>query len=113
MTVLGGFVVRTLTLFCFAQAVLDGLTRRAAWPREASGALSLLSGYGLWRRRQGAQNALRSRLSREAPAPLCAATEPLAQLLAHFGAVLDAAESDLFAVFQARTQRALFEAHRA
>jgi hypothetical protein len=44
MTVLGGFVVRTLTLFCFAQAVLGGLTRRAAWLREVGGAFSLSSG---------------------------------------------------------------------
>ena len=113
MTVLGRFVVRTLTLFCFAQAVLGGLTRRAAWLREASGAFALSSGYRLWRRLQGAQSGLRSRLSREAPAPLCAAREPLAQLLAHFGAVLGEAESDLFAVFQAHTQCALFEPHRA
>lgn len=113
MTVLGGFVVSTLTLFCFAQAVLGGLTRRAAWLREASGALSLSSGYRLWRRLQGAQSALRSRLSREASAPLCAAREPLAQLLAHFGAVSGEAGPDLFAVFQAHTQCALFEPYRA
>jgi hypothetical protein len=109
MTVLGGFVVRTLMLFCFAQAVLGGLTRRAAWLREASGALSLSSGYRLWRRLQGAQSALRSRLSREAPAPLCAAREPLAQLFAHFAVVLGNGEPDLFAAFQSHLQNALFE----
>jgi len=113
MTVLGGFVVRTLTLFRFAQAVLGGLTRRAAWLREASGAFALSSGYRLWRRLQGAQSALRSRLSREAPAPLCAAREPLTQLLAHFGAVLGNDEADLFAAYQAHVQCALFETHRA
>jgi len=48
MSVLLGFVVRTLTLFRFAQAVLGGLTRRAAWLREASGAFALSSGYRLW-----------------------------------------------------------------
>ena len=111
--VLCGFVVRTLTLFCFAQAVLAGLTRRAAWLREASGAFSLTSGYRLWRRLQGAQSALRSRLSREAPAPLCAAREPLAQLLAHFALVLGDGESELFAAYQAQVQSALLEARRA
>ena len=113
MTVLTGFVVRTLTLCCFAQAVLGGLTRRAAWLREAGGAFSLSSSYRLWRRLQGAQSALRSQLSREALAPLCVAREPLAQLLAHFGAVLGNEEPDLFAAFQARAQCALFESHRA
>jgi hypothetical protein len=112
ITVLSGFVVRTLTLFCFAQAVLGGLTRRAAWLREASGAFSLSSGYRLWRRLVGAQSALRSQLSREASAPLCAAREPLAELLAHFVAVFGNDEPDLFAAFQAHTQRALFEWHR-
>jgi len=113
MSVLLGFVVRTLTLFRFAQAVLGGLTRRAAWLREASGAFSLSSGYRLWRRLQGAQSALRSQLSREAPAPLCAAREPLAQLLAHFAVVLGDGEPDLFASFQAHAQSAFFKPHRA
>ncbi|MEP7051061.1 MAG: hypothetical protein ABJB12_11945 [Pseudomonadota bacterium] len=113
MTMLGGFVIRTLTLFCFARAVVGGLTRRAAWLREANGAFSLSSGYRLWRRLQGAQTGLRSWLSREALAPLCAAREPLAQLLAHFGAVLGDDEPDLFATFQAQAQRALFEPERA
>jgi hypothetical protein len=113
MSVLWGFVVRTLTLFRFAQAVLAGLTRRAAWLREAGGAFALSSGYRLWRRLQGAQSALRSQLSRQAPAPLCAAREPLAQLLAHFDAVFGHDEPDLFATFQARAQCALFESDRA
>jgi hypothetical protein len=112
MTVLTGFMVRTLTLLRFAQAVLGGVTRRAAWLCEASGAFSLSSGYRLWRRLQGAQSALRSRLSREAPAPLCAAREPLAQLLAHFAAVLGDGEPDLFAAYQTHIQCALFEARR-
>jgi hypothetical protein len=113
MSVLLGFVVRTFTLFRFAQAVLGGLTRRAAWLCEASGAFALSSGYRLWRRLQSAQGALRSRLSREASEPLCAAREPLAQLLAHFAVVLDDGEPDLFATYQAHAQCALFEPHRA
>ncbi len=112
MSVLAGFVVRTLTLFRFAQAVLGGPTRRAAWLSEASGAFSLSSGYRLWRRLQCAQSALRSRLSREAKAPSCDAREPLAQLLAHFGTVLGEGEADLFAAFQTHAQLALFEPHR-
>ena len=113
LTVLTGFVVRTLTLCRFAQAVLGGLTRRAAWLREVGGAFSLSSGYRLWWRLQGAQSALRSQLSREAPAPLCTAREPLAQLLAHFDAVFGCDEPDLFATFQTGAQCALFESHRA
>lgn len=110
-TVLAGFVVRTLTLLSFAQAVLAGLTRRAAWLRERRGTLSLSSGYRLWRRLQAAQSALRARLSRETPASACAAREPLAQLFAHFGAVLGG-DADLLAAFQAHTQRGLFNTTR-
>jgi transposase-like protein len=111
-TVLAGFVVRTLTLLCFAQAVLGGVTRRAAWLSAARGAFSLSSGYRLWRRLQAAQSALRARLSREAPAPACAAREPLVQLFAHFSAVLGGSDDDLFAAFQAHTQRGLFTTTR-
>jgi len=110
MTVLGGFVVRTLTLLSFAKAVLGGATRPAAWLCAASGALSLSSGYRLWRRLQASQSALRARLSRETPAPACSSRAPWAQLLAHLGAVLSGgAEPDLFAAFQAHTQSGLFD----
>jgi hypothetical protein len=112
-TVLGSFVVRTLTLLSFAKAVLGGVTRRAAWLCAASGAFSLSSGYRLWRRLQAAQSALRARLSRETPAPACGSREPWAQLLAHFEAVLGGgAELDLFAAFQAHTQCGLFDITR-
>lgn len=111
-TVLAGFVVRTLTLLSFAQAVLAGLTRRAAWLRETRGAFSLSSGYRLWHRLQAAQSALRARLSRETPAPACAAREPLAQLFAHFDAMLGGDDADLLAAFQAHTQRGLFDTKR-
>jgi hypothetical protein len=111
-TVFAGFMVRTLTLWAFANAVLDGLTRRAAWLRE--GALSLSSGYRLWRRLSAAQSPLRARLCREAPAPPCTAREPLLQLLAHLVAVVGAgagAESpDPFAGFQLRLQCGVFDA---
>jgi hypothetical protein len=108
-TVLSGFVVRTLTLFCFASAVLGGLTRRAAWLREASGALSLSTGYRLWRRLSAAQSALRSRLCREATEPACVAREPLSQIVAHLSVVIGAGVADLFSAFQNRLQRGLFD----
>lgn len=111
-TVLAGFVVRTLTLLCFTLAVLGGVTRRAAWLGEARGAFSLSSGYRLWRRLQAAQSALRARLCREAPAPACSSREPLSQLLAHFELVAAEGEADLFAAFQAHTQRGFFASGR-
>lgn len=108
-TVLAGFVVRTLTLFRFTSAVLSGLTRRCAWLGTATGALSLSSGYRLWRRLAAAQSFLRARLCREAPAPACAARAPLAQLFAHLVAIVGDGAPCLFESFQRRLQRGLFE----
>ena len=108
-TVLSGFVVRTLTLFCFATAVLGGLTRRAAWLREARGALSLSSGYRLWRRLCTAQSTLRGRLCREAPPPDSPARQPLAQLLVHLLLVVGQSEADPFAALQNKLQQGLLE----
>ena len=109
-TVLSGFVVRTLTLWCFVQAVLGGLTLRAAWLVEAAGALSLSSGYRLWRRLSAAQSALRVRLSREAPAPASTAREPLAQLVQHLAVALGGSgDANLFAAYQNRLGQGLFE----
>ncbi|MFO0570253.1 MAG: hypothetical protein U0263_31720 [Polyangiaceae bacterium] len=101
-TVVPGFVVRTLTLWCFAKAVLSGLSRRSAWLCEAGASLALSSGYRLWRRLSAAQSALRSRLWREAPAPSSSAHEPLAQLVAHLAMVVGAGQddADLFEAFQ-------------
>lgn len=103
-TVVPGFVVRTLTLWCFAKAVLSGLTRRSAWLCEAGASLALSSGYRLWRRLCASQTALRSRLWREAPAPPSTAREPLAQLVAHLAVVVGAGvgDADLFEGFQDR-----------
>jgi len=106
-TVLSCFVVRTLTLFCFATAVLGGLTRRAAWLREAQGALSLSSGYRLWRRLCSAQSTLRSRLCRTAPPPESTAREPLAQLMQHARLVVCESEADPFSALQIRLQQGL------
>ena len=107
---LSGFVVRTLTLLAYAQAVLGGLSRRAAWLNEAGSAFSISSGYRLWRRLEAAQSELRARLSREQPAPTCAARAPLAQLLAHFRVVNPEADADCFAALQVRTQSGLLNA---
>lgn len=108
-TVVSGFVVRTLTLWRFVQAVLGGLTRRGGWLREARGALSLSNAYRLWQRFGAAQSGLRSRLSREAPAPACNVREPLAQLIAHLMAVVGSGQVDPFATYQHRMQHGLFD----
>lgn len=106
-TVLSGFVVRTLTLFCFAMAVPNGLTRHAAWPRAAGGTPALSSGYRLWRRTGQAQSTLRGRLWHLAPPPESAAHEPLGQLLAHVVLVVGTSEADPFAALQDRLQQGL------
>jgi hypothetical protein len=93
--VLSDFMVRTLTLFRFASAVLSGVTRRSAWLCAAPGVLSLSSGYRLWRRLSAAQSALRARLCREAPAPVCATREPLGELFAHLSIVVGRTENGL------------------
>jgi hypothetical protein len=108
-TVLSGFVVRTLTLFRFASAVLSGLTRRSAWLGAAVGALSLSSGYRLWRRLGGAQSWLRARLCSVTAPPLCDAREPLGQLFAHATAVVGSATSDLLEALHRQLQRGIFE----
>ena len=113
-TVLAGFVVRTLTLWQFASSALSGQTRRAAWISAAGGALSLSSGYRLWRRLREAQTTVRSRLWRQSPPPACDASEPLAQLLAHLQSLLAvslnpslATGHDPFAGYQQHLQRHL------
>ena len=108
-TVVCGFVVRTLTLWCFLQAVLSGRTRRAAWLSAAGGAFSLSSGYRLWRRLCGAQSALRTRLCREVPAPPSTEPEPLAQLREHLRLVVSADEAEPLSAFQNGLQRGVFD----
>jgi hypothetical protein len=107
-TVLYGFVVRTLTLFRFANAVLSGLTRRAAWLATLQPVLSRSSAYRLWQRLHEAQSALRTRLCGEAPEPACRARQPLAQLFAHLGVVVGAAGTDLLEAYQRHLQRGVF-----
>jgi hypothetical protein len=108
-TVFSGFVVRTVTLFRFASAVLSGLTRRGAWLGSVASALSLSSGYRLWRRLSGAQSWLRARLCRAAAPPVCAAREPLTQLFAHGAVVVGGAVPDLLEALQRQLQQGIFE----
>jgi hypothetical protein len=107
-TVLYGFVVRSLTLFRFADAVLNGLTRRTAWLSTLHAVLSLSSAYRLWRRLHEAQSPLRTGLSVEVPAPVCSAREPLAQVFAHLGTVVGASDTDLLEAYQRHLQRGVF-----
>ena len=108
-TVLAGFVVRTLTLLHFASAALSGSTLRRAWLGVAGRALSLSSGYRLWRRLTGAQTWLRARLCRVSAPPACGAHEPLAQFFAHASVVAGAAVPDLLDALQWQLQQGIFE----
>jgi len=103
--VLRAFTVRTRTLFEFANAVVAGDSRRAAWQRIASG-LSLSSGYRLWQRLLGAQSYLRTQLLSLCVPPPSPAPLPLAQLLDHFVAALSPSSCP-FSAFQSRLQRFL------
>ncbi len=87
--------------------MLSGLTRRAAWLHEAQGALSLSSGYRLWRRQHEAQSALRGRLCRQGPPPDSPAREPLAQLVLHLRLVVGESDADPFAALQNVVQQGL------
>lgn len=107
-TALWGFAVRALTLFRFAEGVVLGRTLGAAWRAAAAGALSMSSGYRLWRRLRAAQSALRSRLCREHAPPVCTRTEPVAALLEHFRVVFPGSGCPFFE-FQARFQQGLFD----
>lgn len=83
-----GFVVRTLTLFRFVEAVVAGVKRAIAWREACGGAFSSWSGYRLWTRLSRAQHAVRTRLCREAPPPRSTHVEPLGALLDHLRLVL-------------------------
>lgn len=112
-TMLCSLVLRTLTLWLFARAVVSGLTRRAAWLLAAQGTFSLSSGYRVWRRLKEAQSTLRAHLCRHQPAPACASSEPLAQLFMHICNVIGAETAtplnDPFSAYQLHLQRGLFE----
>ena len=103
-----GFVVRAETLYHFASEVLNGMTQKAAWQTTTRGALSLSSGYRLWRRLGRAQASLRAWLCRQCEPPDCAHEEPLAGLLAHFAAAFPGVAC-VFAGYQLSADRDLFE----
>lgn len=104
--VIVGFVVRTQTLLAYIEAVVRGLSRKAAWQQSAP-CFSQTSGYRLWQRLQLAQTRLKAWLCLLRPPPACAATEPLAQLLAHLRSVFPLSACPLSS-FQQRFQRPLF-----
>lgn len=112
-TAVCGFVVRTLTLFRFMRLVSRGVSRRAAWLDASAGALSLSSGYRLWRRLCAAQSAIRTRLCQQIGPPACSAAVSITQLLAHLSLVVGANASgehiDLFAAYQSSLGRGLFD----
>ncbi len=106
--VVSRFVVRAVTLFRFVEFVVSGLTCHAAWRAASARALSVSSGYRLWRRLERAQSALRTLLSRECPPPVCAHQEPLGQLLLHFRALFPSADCP-FSESQVHSGRGLFD----
>lgn len=101
--VLRTFTVRAGTLLGFVDAVVGGATRKAAWERVASGALSLSSGYRLWRRLGEAQAHIRTKLLSVLPPPPSNARQPWAQLLLHLEVAVPVAPCR-FARFQRHFQ---------
>lgn len=101
---LARFVVVARTLWSFVAAVVQGLSRKAAWEGLVGRALS--TGYRLWRRLGCEQSRLRTRLCRETPPPVCVQPEPLAQLLEHFRSAFDSGSCP-FSSFQQRFQESL------
>ncbi len=111
-TVVAGFTVRTPTISALLEAVVAGLSRKAAWERAqaSSGAapgLSLRSGYRLWARLRAAQSRIRTALCHRAPPPATADARPIAQMLAHLRATFAAVDC-LLAAFQLALQRGVF-----
>lgn len=111
-SVVAGFTVRTSTLSAFLDAVVGGITRKAAWERVQNAAselprLSLRTGYRLWDRLVAAQMSIRTALCGLAAPPATTDERPIAQTLAHLGHVL-APTSCVLAAFQLTLQRAVF-----
>jgi hypothetical protein len=106
-SVMKRFVVRARLLSRFAEAVLQGRTRRAAWAQAASGALSLSTGYRLWRRLTLAQSRLRTLAAQLAAPPASSAAEPFGQLLSHLRCAVGEADC-VFEGFQSAFQAELF-----
>ena len=105
--VVARFVVRAPTLSRYLDGVVSGSSRKAAWEASSSGALSLSSGYRLWRRLRDTQTHLRTLLCRACAPPPSEETLPMAQLWSHFLRVFASAICPLSA-FQEHFQTALF-----
>ncbi len=83
--VLPRFMVSAVTLFSFFLAALLGRSSRlAAWTSTIGEALSVSTAYRLWRRLQGCQSRLRTRLCAIVPFGPSEETEPWSHLLEHF-----------------------------
>jgi len=106
-SVVADFTVRTCTLSRMLLAVVSGLCVKAAWEQRALSALSLRSGYRLWRRIIVSQSHLRAGLCTLSRPPPCNDDRPVAQLLAHLQHALGPVDC-LFANFQLTLQRHLF-----
>lgn len=111
-TVVSGFTVRTPTISGLLEAVVGGLTRRAAWQRCQASAgdapgLSLRSGYRIWDRLIAAQSRIRTALSGMTPPPTIADPHPIAQMLAHIRHAISGVGC-VFAGFQLAFQRGVF-----
>jgi len=101
--VIATFLVRAPTLYQLVRTVIAGASRRAAWRVASAGAMSMSSGYRLWRRLGTAQVGIRTRLCRARPPPASTRSEPLAQMVAHLEHVFPEASCPLTA-FQSRWQ---------
>ncbi len=111
-TVVPRFTVRTPAITALLEAIVGGLSRKAAWERSQACAasapgLSLRSGYRLWSRLLAAQSRIRTALFALAPPPATSDARPIAQMLAHLRHALGGAEC-LFARFQLMLQRGVF-----
>jgi len=104
---IAGFIVTAWTLFRFLRSVGDGLSRKAAWEQEAAGALSLRSGYRLWKRLSGALVSLRTALVGLRAPPEGSSALPEAQLALHAAACFPEADCP-FSTLQLVSQGGLF-----
>jgi hypothetical protein len=111
-TVVARFTARTPTISALLDAVVSGLSRKAAWEglQQSVGGtpgLSLRSGYRLWDRLVAAQSRIRTALCGLAPPPATTDARPIAQLLAHLRRALGGGGCVL-AAFQFAFQRGVF-----
>lgn len=111
-TIVAGFTVRTPTIARLLEAVVGGLTRKAAWERAPASAsdapgLSLRSGYRIWGRLIAAQSRIRTALCGRTLPPATADPRPIAQMLAHLRHAFGGAGC-VFAGFQLAFQQGVF-----